>query len=324
MSTHGLALREAEARFLDHCRAGNYSAHTIRHYTSTFRDIAAWLAATRRPDVIGVFTASNVRAFQVWLEETPLGRAYRGTTTRSVTGVHGRLKDLRAFLFWLAEEELLDRPPKIVLPQLPDNDFPIFSDRDLAAIYSSRMLTARGPQAVRNRALAALLLDTGLRLAEIAGIELTDIDLDFQGTVLVRGKGNKRRSVPFHEKTRSYIREWLKVRDDAPGSLFQLQATGIKEVMARLSRETGISCHPHRWRHTACTLMLRQDMDLHSVRRIMGHSSLSVTEKYLSLTTQDLARKHTSASPQAYVEGLRQEAETQHPKRRRLTLDGGA
>ncbi len=321
MRTHGLALVEAEARFLDHCRAGHYSEHTIRHYTSTFRDIATWLAATRRPDVVGVFTASNVRAFQVWLEETPLARVYRGTTVRTVTGVHGRLKDLRAFLFWLAEEGLLDRPPKMVLPQLPEHDFPIFSDPDLTAIYSSRMLTSRGPQGIRNRALAALLLDTGLRLAEVAGIDLADIDLDYQCTVTVRGKGNKRRSVPFHEKTRAYIRDWLKVRDDAPGSLFQLQPTGIKEVMARLTRETGISCHPHRWRHTACTLMLRQGMDLHSVRRVMGHSNLSVTEKYLSLTTQDLARKHAAASPQAYVESLRHvEEPLPVPKRRRLAL----
>lgn len=313
-----LPLREAEQRFLDHHRRANHAPGTIAHYEQTFADLAKWIAETNRPVIVGTLTTSNVQAFQRWLEESPI-KPYRGATTRTIQGVHGRLKDLRAFLYWLAEEGLIGTVPKVTMPKLPENAFAIFSDTELDQLFSCRLVTSKGDAASRNLALISLLLDTGIRLAEAATATLADLDLDHQQALWVLGKGSRRRQVPFSEKTRAHLRDWLRVRGSEPGALFHLKLEGIKALMERLSTETGLRVHPHRFRHTACTLLLRQGMDLHSVRRIMGHSSLTVTERYLSLTTDDLARKHAAASPVAYLDRLRaqQTPEDTRPKRRR-------
>ncbi len=318
MRQQGLSLAEAEQRFLDFHRRSNHSPDTLTHYQGTFRDVHKWLAATNRPRLVGTFTTSNVRAFQTWLEETPLERPYRGASRRTITGIHGRLKDLRAFLYWLAEEELIDKPPRVTLPKLPENDFAIFSDEELDRLFSCRVVTGRGDAAIRNLALLHILLDTGIRLSEAANATLADLDVTHRDTLWVWGKGSRKREVPFSDKTRAHLRDWLRVRGMEPGLLFQLKVEGIKALMERLSKETGMRVHPHRFRHTACTILLRQGMDLHSVRLIMGHSTLVVTERYLSLTTADLARKHAAASPVSYLDRLREAPpEETRPKRRR-------
>ena len=177
----------------------------------------------------------------------------------------------------------------------------------------------RRPQAVRNRALIALLLDSGLRLAEVAGITLGELDLKDQ-IVRIHGKGRKDRPVPFSEGTVDYLRTWIRVRGGEAGSLFGLSRYGIRQLLTRIGQETGIHVHPHKFRHTAATMMVRENMDLHSIKRVLGHSHLSVTEKYLSLSTEDLKNKHNAASPLERVRSL-MPATAARPKRRRLGLD---
>src|SRR4051794_25311310 len=111
MAQTGLALQEAERRFLDEHRRQHHSPETIKHYAQTFAVFRTFLAAVNKPDVVGVLTSSTVAAFPLWLEAPPLTRPYRGQTQRSLSGIHGCLKDLRAFAYWLAEAELLPKPP---------------------------------------------------------------------------------------------------------------------------------------------------------------------------------------------------------------------
>ncbi|MDP9411198.1 MAG: tyrosine-type recombinase/integrase [Chloroflexota bacterium] len=312
-------LVDLEQRFFAHQRARNHAPKTLQHYASSFKDFHRFLAETRRPETLASLTTETLRAFSTWLAETPT-RVWRGNTRRSAQGIHGRLRDLRAFGRFLEEEEIIDRAPKVALPKLPQEEFRVLTDAQVGQLFACHHLAAPGPQAVRNRALIALMLDTGLRLSEAAGIALPDLDLADQ-LVLVRGKGNKERRVPFSRGVAELLAAWLRVRGNEEGSLFWLTPNGIYSLFQRIQRETGLAIHPHQIRHTAATEMVRSNADLHTVKRILGHADLSTTERYLSLSYDDLKAKHAAASP---FERLRPGMpEPAKPKRRRLTLAGG-
>ena len=322
-----LALEEAQRRFLAYHEALNHSPKQLAHYGLTFRDFARFLAATGRPSTVAALTSEAAQGFVAWLKATPLPRPYRGTTERSVVGVHGHLKDLRAFVRWCAEEGLVDWKVRVPLPKLPETFFPTLEDEELVAIFSCQHLGGRSDYAVRNRALFALLLDTGIRLGELAG--LTPADIVARQGVRVVGKGAKERFAPFTEGVAAYLDAWLAVRarcaptGDEP--LFLLSRAGITTLIKRIARDTGIHLFAHKVRHTTATHLVRQNVDLHTVRKILGHTQLSTTERYLSMTHADLRAKHAAGSPFASVqERLLQQSPPAAPKRHRLDRRGAA
>src|SRR5439155_18237596 len=172
----------------------------------------------------------------------------------------------------------------------------------------------------RNRALLAVLLDTGVRLGELAGLRPGDV---LGGQYLrVIGKGDRERIVPFTPETGRLLADWLKVRratgarEDEP--LFLLRYAGIKMLIRRLALETGIAVFPHKFRHTTATKLVRAKVDLHSVKELLGHTQLTTTEAYLSLATEDLRAKHAEGSPFASIAAQLPERAPQRPARRRL------
>ena len=314
-----LTLAEAEVRYLAYHRSHNHSAKTLEHYRETLADFRRFLAETGRPADLSALTAATLQAFHAWLVETPIRKTWRSSTRRSPHGVQGRMKDLRAFVRWLADEGLLDRPPKVAVPKVPQHLFPVFSDAELVALFSCRHLTARGDQGVRNRALVALLLDIGIRLGELVALEPRDVWLDDQ-LVKVTGKGDKSRLVPVSTGVAGHLREWLAIRGGEAGPLFWLTRDGVKMLLRRIRAETGLEIFPHKLRHTAATKLVRSDLDLHSVKRILGHAQLATVEAYLSLSNEDLKAKHAAASP---FESIRSQLPSEQPKRparRRLAL----
>lgn len=307
-------LSTLEGHYLTHHRARNSSVKTIERYEQTFADFHRFVSDTRRGDTSAVLTAETFAAFATWLRETPI-RGWRGSTVRSIHGTHARLRDMKAFVRWLADAGYVERVPKIVLPKLPQGLFPILSDEEMKTLMRCRHLSGGSEQAIRNLAMVALMVETGLRLSEVASLTVTDLDLD-SGTIQVWGKGNKQRRVFFTPVVESHLRDWLKIRFEDDASLFQLTARGIQQVFVRIRAETGIPIHPHKLRHQAATYMVRAHANTHTVKRILGHSSVTVTEKYLSLADEDLQAAHAAASPFERVAHLVQP--TPIRKRRRL------
>lgn len=310
-----LALLDAEQRFLNYHRANQHSEKTLRHYRQTFRNWHRYLEAVKLSPTTAALTTEHVRGFAVWIAETPID-AYRGTTQRSPHGIHGHLKDLRAFTTWLYREQLLAEPVAVPVPRQPQRFFRILTDEEQAALFSCRHLTAEGPQAKRNLALFLLFLDTGARLSELANATLDDLYLQAL-QLKVTGKGSQSRVVFYAPETARALKTWLTIRGDHPGPLFDLTHHGIVSLFRRIKRETGLAhLHPHALRHLAATKMLINGMDTHSVKRILGHRQLSTVEWYLSLSDADIQRKHAEASPVAQLRGMLQE----QPKKRRLSL----
>lgn len=291
-------LDEVEARYLDHHRALGHSDATITHYKDSFRLLHKWIEATSRELDTGSLTTSGMEQFSYWLQVTP-ARVSRGSTQRSTYGIFGVMKDLKAFVRFLLEEELLERNVKVKLPKLPQTLFPVLTKEELGRVWQTPQMTYKGAMGKRNRAIVGLLLDTGIRRAEATNLRIEDVDLEDQ-LIVVTGKGSKQRRVPFSTGVKQLLREWLSALGEMEGSLFGLTDQGIRQLFRRIQVETGIkNFYPHACRHTAATSMVRSNMDTHSVKRILGHSSIIVTERYLSLSDADLREKHEAASPYA-------------------------
>ncbi len=183
-----ISLIALEERFDRHMIGEQLSSNTRTHYRYTFKDFHQFLTDTNRAQTLCSLNAESIREFSIWLATTPTG-AWRGKTKREVQSIHGRLLDLRAFTRWLEDEGIIDRAPKIDLPKLPEVQFPVLSDDQVRQLLSCEHLTASGPQAVRNRALIASMLDTGIRRSEAAGLTIADLELSDQ-LIEIRGKGN--------------------------------------------------------------------------------------------------------------------------------------
>jgi integrase/recombinase XerC len=162
----------------------------------------------------------------------------------------------------------------------------------------------------RDRALLELLYSSGLRLAEVVGLDLNDIDLGDE-TVRVTGKGRKTRIVPVGGPARAAIRAWLAQRAgiaaDGELALFvnergkRLNGRKVEDLVRRWAQRRGIEVpvHPHMLRHSFASHLLESSGDLRAVQELLGHANLSTTQIYTHLDFQHLARVYDQAHPRA-------------------------
>ena len=162
----------------------------------------------------------------------------------------------------------------------------------------------------RDRAIMELFYSSGLRLSELAGLDLRDVDFGDQ-LVHVLGKGNKQRACPVGKAAIQALKQWLDKRDEAgffqQPALFitqQGRRLGVRSIQKRLSfwgKKQGISAHvhPHRLRHAFASHMLESSGDLRAVQELLGHADISTTQIYTHVDFQHLAKVYDSAHPRA-------------------------
>ena len=199
------------AEYLAHHTAYGRSSKTISHYQDTFKVFHCFLIESGMHPDQRVLPAATLRAFATWLRATPLQRTRRGYSQRSETGVHGVMRDLRAFVRWSYKEGLIDHPIDVSEPKVPQQLFPVLTNQQIASVWNSSYMIGRSSMAVRNRALLGLRLDTGIRRAEVCRLTLEDIDFD-QSHPIVTGKVNKHRVVPFVANGKHLLLEWVAFR----------------------------------------------------------------------------------------------------------------
>jgi integrase/recombinase XerC len=164
--------------------------------------------------------------------------------------------------------------------------------------------------AARDRAIMELFYSSGLRLAELAALDLRDIDFGDR-LVHVTGKGNKDRVCPVGSQAMKALQDWLTKRDqtgffDQPAVFITQQGRrlGVRSIQKRLSfwgKKHGISdhVHPHRLRHAFASHMLESSGDLRAVQELLGHADISTTQIYTHVDFQHLANVYDSAHPRA-------------------------
>jgi site-specific recombinase XerD len=172
-------------------------------------------------------------------------------------------------------------------------------------------VTTHGENARRVQVFAAVLLDTGLREMEVLSLRRKDVDLDAL-TVKVMGKGRKERVVPLSTEGRKWLYLWMRGGQHQPEQYIFATSSGLPlsarnaqrdlKLLGERAKVTGVRMSPHTLRHTFAVAYLRNGGNLEYLRRILGHSDIKVTQRYLrSLGPDDLQRVHTGLSPLSRV-----------------------
>jgi integrase/recombinase XerD len=189
------------------------------------------------------------------------------------------------------------KAPKVVLHPLPG-----VAIEDVKKLVCS----CSTPQALRDRAILLCLLDTGARASEFLALDVRNIDLITGAVRIEHGKGDKSRTVYLGSTSRKAVRRYLKSRGEMrPNSPIwvtddgeRLKFSGLRQIIERCAGRAGVTTPGlHDFRRSFALTMLRNGVDLQTISRLLGHSSLSVTERYLAQEQTDLADGHRRGSP---------------------------
>jgi len=233
----------------------------------------------------------------------------------SKSSVSRKLACLKTFFKFMVREGRLKANPAelITSPRLPKKLPSFLAEAEAAAIIE--MPQGNTLKALRDRAILELLYASGLRVSELVGLNEDEIDMK-QETVRVLGKGNKERIVPFGSFAAAALREYLaKKRSlritvaEESGNLpafislrgLRLSSRDVQRLVARvrLSLETTRRVTPHTLRHSFATHLLERGADLRSIQELLGHESLSTTQKYTHVSVQHLKNEYDKAHPKA-------------------------
>ena len=230
----------------------------------------------------------------------------RGSSPRSIAR---RLSAIRSFLAFMVRGGIIkSNPASGVQAPKPSRRLPATLDADQVA--SLLALAGEDDLTVRDRAMLELFYSSGLRLAELVGVDLSDLDFPDR-TVRVTGKGNKVRIVPVGRYALEALETWIVVRvtiaKPQEVALFvsrrgtRLAPRSVQSRLKRWAQQQGapVGVHPHMLRHSFASHMLESSGNLRAVQELLGHASLSTTQVYTHLDFQHLAQIYDKAHPRA-------------------------
>ncbi len=232
---------------------------------------------------------------------------YRGGL--SARSIQRRLSAARSFFRYLLRERRVERNP-VTSVSAPKSKKRLPGNLDADRMARLLDIRGKGPLVTRDRAILELFYSSGLRLAELTGLNLLDLDLADR-VVRVTGKGNKERIVPVGRKARDALLQWLKERGQlAPAdetALFvsrdgaRLSRRAVQQRVAHWARKQGIdsTVSPHLLRHSFATHLLESSHDLRGVQELLGHANISTTQVYTHLDFQHLAQIYDKTHPRA-------------------------
>ncbi|WP_301925071.1 tyrosine recombinase XerC [Corynebacterium glaucum] len=300
MSERTGQIQAAAEDFAEHARLVlGRSENTVRAYQSDLALLAGVV------DVFADFTLENLR---LWLADAVAQGKARSTLAR-------RTASVRAFSSWAYHQGYLeaDVAARLVTPkinrQLPTVVRPETAE-EMVSGSNPVDEPADSPEALRDRAMLELLYATGIRVGELTGLNVGDVDL-VRHVAKVTGKGNKQRVVPFGVPAARTVEEWLdggrpELADDDEAALFvgsrgkRIDQRQVRRVVERAAQRAGASdVTPHSMRHSAATHLLEGGADLRVVQELLGHSSLQTTQIYTHVSAQRLKKVYDQAHPRA-------------------------
>ncbi len=273
----------------------NYSRHTVLNYKLDLRDFNKFLAGTdlEKVDYLAL------RKYLAVLKEKNLGSRTVGR----------RLSALRSFFRFLSREGYLKTNPILMLssPKL-DKHLPSFmTEQEVYKLIESAFAKNESDLlGLRDRAILEAFYSSGLRISELVGLNLEDVDF-ISGILKIRGKGKKERIVPIGQSALSAMRKYLERRKKQTDAVFlnnhsrRITTRGVGDIVEKYLRAAGIKpgVSAHTFRHSFATHLLNRGADLRTVQELLGHVNLSTTQIYTHLTTERLKSVYDKAHPHA-------------------------
>ena len=276
------------------------SLKTVDNYK---RYLAVFLKHTKIEDA-GEITDQVVREFRLWLNRQVSGNNRKTGDTLSRKTQNYYLIALRAFLKYLARQEVKTLPAeRIELAKTPERSLDLISQDELVRLMEAPK--GEDLKSIRDRAILELLFSTGLRVSELCSLK-RDINLKAD-ELSIRGKGGKVRVVFLSEKAKSSVKEYLAKRKDMDDALFvkvdterratkidPLTTRSVERIIKHYAIKSGISkkVTPHVIRHCFATDLLSNGADLRSVQALLGHAHIGTTQVYTHVTDKHLKEIH--------------------------------
>lgn len=300
-----MELSAAIDAFADHLtQVRRLSPATVRAYRSDLRDLTASAGENDLGDV-------DLEMLREWLWKATQRGDARSTLAR-------RAAAARSFFAWAKDEELVTHDPslRLIAPKR-GRTLPVIASQDaMTGLLDGHRQVASGgdPIALRDHAILELLYGSGIRVSELCGLDIDDLDLD-RGTARVLGKGAKERVVPFGAPARDAVgaylsrgRPALSARSGTSTPALVLGSRGgrigprtvytlVAQVLGPIIGAETIG--PHALRHTAATHLLDGGADLRAVQEILGHASLGTTQIYTHVSAERLVATYRLAHPRA-------------------------
>jgi len=287
----------------------NVSRHTLRAYESDLRQFLAHAAALHGVKRADLDPASLDRsAIRSFLAELHARGQSRATAARKLAAV-------RTFLAYLRREELLDGDPGALVPT-PKREIRMpahLSEQEMSALLAAPSID--NPLGRRDRAILELFYASGLRLSELAALDLDDVNASAK-MVRVLGKGGKERLVPFNRSTASALQAYLKdrahiIQQGRSDPLFvnyrgtRLTSRSIDRLVRRYVVMSGarLGISPHALRHSFATHLLQRGADLRAIQELLGHARISTTQRYTHVNAAQLLDVYAKAHPRAGKSG---------------------
>ncbi len=304
--------------FLQHLRRRDVSRHTVTAYEN---DVATFLKHTSqiRQKPLDELSPADVDAFAI--------RAFLGELHKqriSATSSARKLSAIRTFVKFLRREDLIEDDPSslVAAPKKPQTIPAHLTIDEMSKLLE--MPDGSSPLGRRDRAILELFYASGLRLSELVGLGIEDVNLSSR-IVRVLGKGKKERLVPFNTSTADALRAWMKDRSGALGATGALGARGastargvkaplflnyrggrlstrsvdrlVRRYVALCGAKFGIS--PHALRHSFATHLLANGADLRAIQELLGHARLSTTQRYTHVNAAQLIDVYKKSHPRA-------------------------
>lgn len=280
--------------FINYCKCKNLSPNTLIYYRSRLDAFHTYVEMSCPGTTPEGVSAQLVREFL----------ADQNQRRSDTTACHSYVA-LNTFFSFLVNDGFLDVSPMARVDK-PKRRRVVVDTFSLEQVESVLATCKRDFVGVRDRAVIVLMLDCGLRVSELCGLRLEDIDWTGQ-TMLVLGKGDVERIVPFGHAGRQALNDYLTRRRSLDTTALFVNVYGnpcnrftIRSMLQARCERAGISvvrCSPHTLRHTFAVHYLRNGGDVFSLQKLLGHSDLTMTRRYAELSQTDVQDKHRMFSP---------------------------
>ena len=329
-STGNVSLERLAQHFEAFNRSEGKSPRTVAGYSHILKYFGDYLSEQGLSNRLEDLNILVVRDFVLYLQTKPKWHNHPNRTpggSLTAQSVQSYVRSLRPFFSWLHRERYTQQNilATLRLPKAPIKVVEILTDEEAARILNC--IDAGNCSGSRDAAMLVTFLDSGLRLSELIGLTMGDTHLD-EGYVKVMGKGAKERIVPIgtlaQKSLQRYIFHFRDESFDRPDDNLFLTLEGkpmsgnsVKLIMARIAKKSGVErLHAHLCRHTFATNYLVNGGDIFSLQQILGHTSLEMVRRYVTLASAHVRVQHRKFSPMDKIDFRKFRSGGTDPKRK--------